>query len=101
MMKKLAVSLFTAMLFGSTAVMADLPDKEFVCKVQTHTLRIAVVFVQAWDMNSAREIAAVSPAVRIEDGREEQAQMVMECVLSPGGRFGDSAFQSFIENMPR
>ena len=95
--------MITAVLAGllSTGACADLPDNEYACKVQTVSLKIGAVLVQAYDLESAKELAAVSVAVRVDDRVREDAQLTLQCVQFPGGVFPEPAFQSFIESLPR
>ncbi|MFT4519502.1 MAG: hypothetical protein ACI9JM_001898 [Halioglobus sp.] len=100
-MNKLIHSIcLTSALLSHTCLVAALPDKEFACKVQTETLSIGAVLVQAWDLASANKIALASPAETMA-GNTEAVQLVLECLPFPGGLFSDSAFQAFLENMPR
>lgn len=100
-MKKFAAIALVALPLLSAGAQADLPDKEFACKVQTASLKIGAVLVQAWDVESARELAATAEAVRVEDREREPAQMTLQCVQYPGGRFPEPEFQAFVESLPR
>lgn len=100
-MRKLitAVCIITPLL-GQVGTSLALPKNEYACKVQTASIHIGVVMVQAHDLASAQSIAATAPATRM-DGKVEKAQSVLECIRFPGDRFGDTEFQAFIESMPR
>jgi len=77
-----------------------LPDNEYACKVQTKSMALGLVMVQAFDLRSAQSLAASAAATRV-DGKSEGVQIVLECIRFPGSRFGDSEFQAFVDSMPR
>ena len=79
---------------------AALPEKEFVCKVQTSRIMLGAVMVQAHDMDGAMK-AAISGEATALDGSRDSVQSVLECVPFPEGRFMDSQFQAFVQGLPR
>ena len=77
MAKLIGGMLLMLVVFGVATKVRAMPDKEFACKVQTISQQLGAVYVQADDLASAQRIAF------------------------PGGRFGESSFQKFVENLPR
>ena len=77
-----------------------LPDNEYICKVQTLSVKLGAVWVQADSRAMAGELASGAVAHTV-DGKREPAQSSLECIQIPGETFQDKEFQSFVESVPR
>ena len=100
MKKMIAVGSICAFLLAHVGSGVALPANEYVCRVQTNSDRVGVVFVQADDAAIASNVASAVNATRL-DGVAEQVKTVVECLRFPQERFSDTALQAFIDAMPR
>ena len=85
----------------SIAGHAALPENSFACQVETRNSGHALVRVQAHTMQAARKIALESEDALTLDRRRAPATALVQCVEAPGGRFADTRFQIFYENVER
>lgn len=100
MKKTIAVAGICACLLGHAGSGYALPANEYVCRVQTNSDQVGVVWVQADDAAIASNLASMVNATRL-DGVAEQVKTVLECIPFPEERFGDIALQAFVDSMPR
>jgi hypothetical protein len=100
MKKVTAVVGFLACLLGYAGPGFALPANEYVCRVQTNSEHVGVVWVQADNAAVASDAASEVNATRL-DGVQEQVKTVLECIPFPQERFSDAALQAFIDAMPR
>lgn len=86
---------------ASTApALPPLPEKTFDCQVLATSGTHGLVTVQAASERRALVVAKGSMAWDMRS-RRAPVQSVIECVEMPGGRFKDSSFQRFVEQLPR
>lgn len=100
MKKRIAAVCIFASLLGQAGTGFALPDDDYACQVQTNSGQAGLVMVQAYDLSSAIRIAGQVNAMRM-DGVAEQAKTVVQCILFPQQRFTDTAFQAFVDALPR
>jgi hypothetical protein len=86
--------------FFSVSAAAQIPDNDYICKVQTVGVRLGVVFVQSDTRAIAAEIASTAMALTVA-GEEELAQSTLECIASTGESFQDKEFDRFVRSLPR
>jgi hypothetical protein len=99
-MKTLFKSLVALLAFTLAGVVYGLPANEYICKVQTVSVKLGAVWVQADSREIAAELASRAVAHTVE-GKREPAQSTLECIQIPGETFQDKEFQRFVEGVPR
>lgn len=72
----------------------------YACEVHTQSGIAGLVMVQANTIEDARTSAARASA-RTLSGEHSPAMSVVECIETPEGRFRDSQFQRFYDEMPK
>ena len=99
-MKALVHSAMLALWCSTVAVAAEMPANDYICKVQTVSVRLGVVFVQADTRAIAAEVASTALAYTVE-GERERAQLTLQCIESAGESFQDKEFDNFVNSIPR
>jgi hypothetical protein len=94
---KSIVALFALSLAGASY---GLPENEYICKVQTLSVKLGAVWVQADSREMAGELARRATAHTV-DGKREPVQSSLECIQIPGETFQDKEFQRFVDGVPR
>lgn len=91
-----------ATLLLASAAHARDNDRRFTyaCEVQTQAGVAGLVMVQANTMEDARASANRAQAHTMS-GERSPAMALVECIETPEGRFRDSQFQRFYEQLPK
>lgn len=97
------VPLVTAALLAllATPALAEpraLPASTFACQVQTESGIAGLIAIQADDMQAAKKLV-INESAKTLAGNYSITRSVVECVVVPEGRFRDSHFQSFYQQM--
>ncbi len=98
--KGLQVAGFMVLVWSGAVAQAAMPAQEFACEVRAEGGRLGMVLVQADDMKLAKH-SAVGAVAKTMDGIDSVATAVIECIVSPQGKFRDFQFQQFYESTPR
>ena len=92
-------TILAAAIFSAPAYTA-LPDNSYACQVETKNSGPGLVAVQAHSSKAARKLALQFDALT-RNGTRARPTALVECIKAPEGRFSDSTFQYFYENLER
>lgn len=92
----------TGLLVMLASLNAHATDRKFTyaCEVMTQAGVSGLVLIQADNMQDAQRAALKAEAITIA-GETSLAMSLVQCIKTPEGRFTDSQFQRFYEELPR
>ncbi|MCB1841790.1 MAG: hypothetical protein KDI09_02415 [Halioglobus sp.] len=100
--KNRALLACTGILVMLSSLGTQATDRKFTyaCEVLTQAGVSGLVLIQADNMQDAQAAAVKAEAITI-GGQTSPAMSVVQCIETPKGRFTDSQFQRFYEELPR
>ena len=95
------VTSLAALLLAFAGVNAQATDRKYTyaCEVMTQA-GVSGLVIQADSMEDAQAAALRAEALTI-GGERSPAMSLVQCIETPQGRFSDSQFQRFYEELPR
>ncbi|GAB5452650.1 MAG: hypothetical protein Hals2KO_29780 [Halioglobus sp.] len=78
----------------------DVPDTNYVCEVQTESGVAGLVFAQAQDLDTAKQMVQDAPA-RTLSGGVSTAKTIVQCITPGKQKFRDGTIQKFYDQYPR